>query len=224
MWAAIITTIKGDPETFVLNAYLLSFEALAAIACACGIVWESRGGNLQEITHKLVVWGVVAEVVFSVTLFLSDEIVSAGQLVKIFALETELAPRKLTKEQADFLIQKASAFAGQQYLLSVAPGAEPEALLCQLHGILHQYAAWVQHPPYASITIGTDCIDRPNVGVNFASGIHIRFRQGSPPQVSCAADAVAQALRAAQLEVYSEFDDTNVPESNTISIMVGAKL
>jgi hypothetical protein len=102
IWAQITTIISADPLVFGFNAFLLICEGISAGCVAAGIVWESSPPDTwkRRASHKLVIWGVVAEVLFSLALFISDEIVSGSQLIeireqqdKIIVLEKIITPR-----------------------------------------------------------------------------------------------------------------------------------
>lgn len=99
----ILGVVITDHTAFMVHVYLLAGDVLATIAVGAGIVWEHGTPDVRAVANRLVIWGVVAETLCSVALFSFDETVSSAQQSKIIALETEIAPRKLTKEQYDAL-------------------------------------------------------------------------------------------------------------------------
>jgi hypothetical protein len=205
------------------HAILIAGTIVGGALVGLGVVLEAP--KIISIPVAAVFVGVVFEAACTLLLFGFDEGISSAQLSKIISLETKLAPRFLSKPQADALIATAKRFPGQQYALSVAPGAEPLALLCQLHGILQEYAGWKLHAPVvAALATTTDCIDHPVAALNFGSGIHLVFKFESNGQTKSAVDSLTATLAAAGLEAHSGLDNTNIPETNLINLIVGAKL
>lgn len=124
MWTNIVTIFSVEPRVFLLNVFLLICEAVSAGCVAAGIVWESGeyGENKKRIAHSMVMYGVVAEVAFSLFLFISDEIVSGSQLLtiqmqqyKIELLENRLAPRILSERQIADISKLLKSFAGTRF-------------------------------------------------------------------------------------------------------------
>jgi hypothetical protein len=139
IWAQITTIISAE---------------ISAGCVAAGIVWESAAPctRRRRVSHRLVIWGVVAEVLFSLALFVSDEIVSGSQLIeiraqqdKIVALETRLAPRVLKKEQLVAIANAILLFKRTSYDAAVSEDAEPRHLLGQILDILNA-AHWERKP------------------------------------------------------------------------------
>jgi hypothetical protein len=184
MWAQITTIVSAEPWVFVLNAFLLVCEGVAAGCVAAGIVWESASVDTwrRRLSHKLVIWGVVAEVVFSLALFISDEIVSGSQLLeikeqqsKIIALEEKLAPRDLSPDQIKSIADRLRSFGEIHFDLSMHVDAEPMRLTDKIEDALLA-AGWREQqdtsgvdkfnrgnrPPVANRTVGGVRILYPN--------------------------------------------------------------
>jgi hypothetical protein len=135
------------------------------------------------------------------------------------ALEKYKAPRSLTKEQQDRIVENIKLFAGQEYALSVAVGAEAENFLCMLDGIL-QSAGWKKHDPFGTIHTGTAC---GRVALNSLSGVHIRAAPTLPAAGNVAANALGPALVAEGIAAVGEIDPQNIPVETVINVMVGSK-
>lgn len=176
------------------------------------------------------IWGVVAEVIFSVALFISDEVVSGGQLLtiraqneKIIALDKKLEPRTLSDEQQAKLVNVTRWFAGQKYILSLAVGSETAQFTCVLDKVLKD-AGWVRAvvPSYGFTT--TPCESAGNTAVNLLSGVHIRVKPAAKPEVAEAGVALWKELEADDIEAYTEVDPVNIQDAANIAVMVGTKL
>lgn len=103
MLAYLYALLAGDIDA--VRAALLYGSLLGGIIVVGGILWES--GKLTRKT-AVVILGVCVESFCTWRLFVADELVSNAQLSvirsqndKIIALETQLLPRSLTKEQFD---------------------------------------------------------------------------------------------------------------------------
>lgn len=151
IWAQITAIVSAEPGVFALNLALLVCEGIAAGAVAAGIVWESAAANTwkRRVSHKLVIWGVVAEVAFSLALFISDEIVSGSQLLeikeqqsKIIALETRLSPRRLSGESMDRIVLELRKFGPVEFALSVDINGGDQIGIAQEIGLCLEGAGW----------------------------------------------------------------------------------
>jgi hypothetical protein len=104
---------SGSFEPFWPHSILLTASILASFAVAAGIVMENPKWSLANV---LVVGGVAVEAACTLLLFGFDEGISSSQKrkidaqqSKIIALETQLAPRTVTAEQAARIISRLSA-------------------------------------------------------------------------------------------------------------------
>ena len=94
---------SGDADPTWPHVILLSVTVLASFAVAAGIIFESPkySESIHRAATRLVIGGVAVEAVCTIFLFVFDEGISNAQQSKIIALETQIAPRSLTKEQYD---------------------------------------------------------------------------------------------------------------------------
>jgi hypothetical protein len=111
---------------------LLGGDVIATIIVGWGIIWESPSfpPNRHRIAMWLVIGGVAAETICSISLFAFDESISQVQQAKIIALEERIAPRVVTDAERaaiDSLRGKVSAVA----ILS-SPGLEPAFFSSQM--------------------------------------------------------------------------------------------
>jgi hypothetical protein len=90
MWIKIFQENISDHVALVVHAYLLSGDLLATWAVAAGIIWESIF-SLRSVAHRLIVWGVVAEMLCSLALFSFDEGISAAQQSTIERQQVEIS-------------------------------------------------------------------------------------------------------------------------------------
>ncbi len=116
MWTAIFEALANN-ESFssAVRWNLLLGDVLATIAVGCGIVWEHGPEDVRKVADKLVLWGIVAETLFSVALFTVDGGISDVQQSKIITLETRLAPRIITGEQDRRISEELKRFAGTKF-------------------------------------------------------------------------------------------------------------
>jgi len=203
---------------------LICVSIAAGLAVGAGIVLESPkySARVHALATRLVIVGVVVESLCMVLLFTIDEAISGAQQSKIIALEAKLTPRALSAEQEANITKATHLFSGQKYVLFVALGDKPSALLCEINKSLED-AGWKSIPPTAAvvdITVGTACGD---VGVTILSGVHIRVATNFDPEVGKAADALGIALLGDGIAATGERDPKNVPDPATIAVMVGAK-
>jgi hypothetical protein len=134
-------------------------------------------------------------------------------------LEKYRAPRTLTVDQQNAMVDALKRFAGQKYSLSVAAGTEPATLLCFLHSIL-KLARWIQHPAIGSITVGTDC---GRAALNSLSGIDARRGPNATPATIAAINALVDALESTDAAMRGATDPVNNATEDVIILMVGAK-
>jgi hypothetical protein len=103
--AAICTYVSGlwagTEDPFWPHLILLSGSVLAGIAVGAGILYERP--KYSEAVHGVATWlvivGVAVESVCTISLFAIDERISGTQQSTIIALESNIAPRRLTPEQ-----------------------------------------------------------------------------------------------------------------------------
>jgi hypothetical protein len=86
---AIFASISDELATFVRSS-LLSGDVLATIAVGCGIVWESGPLEVHHVAHRLVIWGIVAETICTVGLFVFDNGLNDVQVAIIRAQNEEI--------------------------------------------------------------------------------------------------------------------------------------
>ena len=84
-------------HTLLVHGYLLGFAVFSTAVVAAGIIWENGPFEVREVATKLVIWGVAAEALCTVALFVFDEGISTSQQNKIIAFEA----RPWTKAQFD---------------------------------------------------------------------------------------------------------------------------
>jgi hypothetical protein len=108
----------------VVHALLLGGDVLATLAVGWGILWEGprQSANRHRIAEWLVIVGIAAETVSSISLFVYDESISNAQQDKIIALEARLAARALSAADALSITDVVKRFAGQS--LKIAPYVE----------------------------------------------------------------------------------------------------
>ena len=144
----------------------------------------------------------------------ADARAAAAQL----ALEKFKAPRTLTLEQQARITAAVTAYAGQEYTLSVAAGAEAENLVCAIDAALTA-AQWKRIPGSYPITVDTKC---GTVGLNMLSGLSIRLSDNAATEQQWNVLTLVNALRAEGIAVDGAIDAEN-GSSTAIAVMVGMK-
>ena len=130
--------IDGDLDSLATHTALVAVIVAAEIGLGVGIWLEfPKDKKFREwLGLALVLGGCVFSVVATVLLLIFDEGISRAQQSTIIALETRLAPRELTPKQQDAFKAAVEPYSGQQYMVSVAFGGEPGALMCTLNMLL----------------------------------------------------------------------------------------
>jgi hypothetical protein len=127
-------------------------------------------------------------------------------------------PRILTLEQQARITAAVMPYAGQEYTLSVAAGAEPEALLCAIDAALTA-AQWKRIPSSDSIMVDTTC---GTVGINILPGLSVRLSDKAETERQWNVLVLVNALRAEGIAVDGAIDAKNTSPT-AITVMVGAK-
>src|SRR5258708_22547332 len=199
----------------------------STIGVTVGVYWENEKFDKakQNRGWKLLIWSLAFDTLFTVMIFGIDGWISQSQRDEIIVLETKLAPRVLTNEQQDTLLEALRPFAKQQYALSVAAGSEPVALLCTIQGVLKK-AEWNLEALGNSLHVDPSCADGKEISVNMSSGIGVWVRPDAPESVKAAQSALATGLKANDIEVFERSNGSvaNITAATTIYLAVGAKL
>ena len=134
---AVLSFLFG--HALFTHGLLLGGDIIATIIVGWGILWEapSQSERRHRIAMWLVIWGIMAETVCSLSLFAFDEGISQAQQGKIIALESQLSPRVLTKEQSGAIW---SALIGKTKTVSVmsSPDTEPAYFSAQLQEAIYE--------------------------------------------------------------------------------------
>jgi hypothetical protein len=204
VWNVIDNIPEGNLDSWYrwLTIFAIGVPILGAIAGGvCGwaaFIVSERIGNLQTVTVRQ-----------------AKEDANTAKL----ALGKYRAPRILTAEQQNTIIDTLKPFAGQKYSLSVAAGNEPEALLCVLDAIL-QRAGWIQHPMIGSVAVGTPC---GMAALNSLSAIDARRGPNATRATIAAINALVEALAPTDAAARGATDPINNSTEDVIILMVGAK-
>jgi hypothetical protein len=152
----------------LINVWLLGLEGLAAILAGFGIVWESKGGgeDFTKVAHATVLGSVVAETIFMLLLFASEEYTTGLQREKIISLETRLAPRSLTDDTKGKLASDLKSYAGQKFTFVVMPSPEAITFMLQIGDLLEK-AGW-KWVPNTQGGIAYPFGGKPNAAIDFA--------------------------------------------------------
>jgi hypothetical protein len=105
-------------HSLMVHGYLLALDVFATVVVVWGILWESDGPlNVHSIARKLVIWGVAAEAIITIAIFVFDERISSVQQSKIevqksqiIELAKRLAARTLSDAQLDDMKRKLGRF------------------------------------------------------------------------------------------------------------------
>jgi hypothetical protein len=119
------TFFSGSVDPFWPHVLLLTAAIIASFAVAIGIVLESPHWS---IANALVIGGVALEAVCTLLLFGFDEGISNAQQSKIIALERQIAPRSLSKDEQTAIAAVLRPLGPIQFDMCIAPGIEDEFL------------------------------------------------------------------------------------------------
>jgi hypothetical protein len=149
--------------------------------------------------------------IFTISLFVFDEGISAHQQDKIIALETRLAARKLSDDQIVEIAKRLKPFAPQTFqIIPYWKNPESLSLANRIAGALGD-ADWKLENP----TNGTQI-----VGV--ITGVVVNIDTGTSQQTQKAGKELVTLLNEAKVDAVAE-DVTSEPPSNRIDMQVGIK-
>lgn len=200
----------------------------STIGVIVGVYWEGdKFASDKDKQHRgwlLLLLSLAAETAFGVLIFAADGWISEIQSHEIATLETKLAPRELAKDQLDALSVVAKHFPGQQYWLSVAPGAEPAALMCSIKKVLNE-AGWMRIKEFGtSLRLDPFCGDGEQVGVNFGSYVRLWIRPDAPESTQRAQSELTDVFKTDAVDVFAHKEPNPDMDKATIHVMIGAKL
>jgi hypothetical protein len=180
--------------------------------------------RVEKLGEVLVILGVAGELALHIRSEQVEDKIKTAQRGEIIALQKKLAPRELTKDQLAALSEVAKHFTGQQYWLSVAPGAEPAALMCSIKKLLNE-AGWIRIKDLGtSLRIDAFCGDGEQIGVNFASYVRLWINPDAPESTQKAHAELTGAFEAAAIDVFPHKEPNVVMDKAAIHVMIGAKL
>jgi hypothetical protein len=230
--AAMLTyfnaVLSGEAEPFWPHVILLSVSIMAAFAVGFGILLESP--KYSAAVHRIATWlvlgGIAVESLCTVFLFVFDESISSkqqstieSQNSQIIALETRLAPRHLSDDHKDKLVDRMSVFAGTKFAISSASSAEAETFAIEIADVLvlakWQWISW----PLGGIATNPPK-GRPQIGLDLMTGIeaHI-FDQAKAP----IATELFRGLADAGFKSQWVLMPTNPNATDMLIIIIGSK-
>jgi hypothetical protein len=166
---------------------LLGGEVLATVVVGWGILWEApeESPSRHRIAKWLVIWGILAEMLCSISLFAFDEAIARNQRDKIIALETRLAPRDLSPSDQRDVTNAASPFSSQEF--KITPYSEdPESV-----HISRQIASALVGANWVPIQV-----KGPVALLGVIRGVVIYSDDEAPDSTKKAADALADVLNS----------------------------
>ena len=88
-------------SSFWVHFLLIGGDVVATVAVGWGIIWEApeQSSRRHRIAKRLVIWGIAAETLCSVTLFAYDESVSQALQAEVISLQLKLLPRSISPKQ-----------------------------------------------------------------------------------------------------------------------------
>jgi hypothetical protein len=209
-------------HALLVHGYLLGFAVFSTAVVAAGIIWETGPLEVGEVATKLVIWGVAAEAICTVALFVFDEGISSSQQSKILALETRLAARIITNDAANRIAAKMEKFEGQEYSGMVASDVGDAWELWREFSVALESAHWrsvpppgqavTQFGPPASVAIAP----QPGVMILYAGS---RFVDLDPRAKALAAAITAEGVAAGSGPASGATDQ----HPNAILIVIGPK-
>ncbi len=190
------------------------FALAVALVFANVAVWSGvylEGDRFAESTKKIgwkiLVIALAAEAAFAAILVVVDSEMSRRQKGEIIALETKLAPRTLSNEEAAQLAALLRQFGAQEFTIG-SYGGEAASLAGRLKAVLEK-ADWKWFDPEYQIV--------PLAGT---IGIQVWARSHGSRE---AAKPLVDALNGKLLEATLLPDQPNDPTNEKIEIIVGSK-
>jgi hypothetical protein len=227
MWGTFLPKLFADPIPLWVHVSLLLASFLATWAVGLGIISEHGSESVRNAANRLVIGGIVVEMVASVLLFAYDGLVSNFQQSEI-KVTTERAARaeetlaayrgqrELSAGQKDRIKGVTEKYPGISFIGVIDPVEEPWALMLEIGKFLRANGwNWQPWLPYPGLQSGPDV---PWIGTTIVSHIQI---DASPDQMHIA-EALADAIRDPTLGM----EDVRVeikPEIKTMLIIIGSK-
>ncbi len=218
-----LSQLGTDQLDWIKNWLLLPSYVVAAVFVTLGVYLEKK--EFEESTHKIgwrmLVGSLGIEIVLTIFIFAVDARISALQRNEIIALQKRLAPRSLTAEQLERLVNALKPFKETLYDFSFWT---PESItFMQQLAYLLKDAGWTLVPWTGGGNVWSFSQDVP-AGQVPLFGIEVRIFD---PALSLAMKTLAAELRSAGIEeVYEVIARAPLPDSpqaHTMHIMIGQK-
>jgi hypothetical protein len=134
------------------------------------------------------------------------------------ALEKFRAPRNLTSEQQQNVIDGIKGFAGQQYCALLSAGADTQSFWTLLNAVLRR-AGW-RRVSSGGLEVGNP---PAGVGINLLPGVYVGYAAEEDEGRTAAAAKLAAALNLAGISAAAGVDTVATQDQRTIRIAIGVK-
>ena len=192
---------------------LATLYALSTIGVTIGVYWEGEQfeKTKQQRGWRLLIWSLALDTLFTILIFGTDGWISQIQEREIIALETRLAARTLSDQQATAIKKRLEKFAGQTFqIIPYWQNRESMAIANRIANLLGD-AGWKLHNPESFTTL---------VGV--VTGVFVSADKGASEHARRAARDLTSALNDNEIDATEEENDNPTP-SNEIHMKVGIK-
>jgi hypothetical protein len=229
MVSEVFTQWSTD-HALLAHGYLLGFAVFSTAVVAAGIIWENGPLEAREVATRLVIWGVAAEAICTVALFVFDEGISNSQQSKIIALERRLAPRSIQGHAYD-LVVALKPFAGTEFDAATnVHDNEQTHLLVSLINVLStagwKQVAWKYSAGGISYNLNA-ASNAPEIGDVASYDVEIQMHRESLEQLKPAAEALISVLRAIDIPAHGTALDAktiNNANAQAVHLLVGQRL
>ena len=196
-----------------LDGLFLLGDVIATAAMGWGIILETpeEPSPKQKVANRLVMFGVVAETLFSILLFVHDGSVSNQQQRKIIHLETLLAARSLPSDGSAAISSVLAKYSGQSFEIhTYDDDTEAADFTSELERSLTS-AGWLKQEPPGPFGLG---------GVVAGVVVYVGVESSLPTKE--AANALVGALKAKHIDAMVKAVEA-LPAKNRLNITVGIK-
>jgi hypothetical protein len=207
---------SGEVDPFWPHIILLSVTVAASFAVGAGIIFEAPkySESVHRIAVRLVIAGVVVEAACTIFLFVFDEGISSAQQSKIIALESRLAARSLSDDQAAEVAKRLKPFSTLTFQI-IPYWENPDSLdiANRIAGVLASVGWKLENPERFTTLVGV------------ITGIIVNVDKRASDTARNGAKELASALTENGIAAkVRETDDptTNLP-SERINMQVGIK-
>jgi hypothetical protein len=209
----MLSTSFIAPLEIAKNVFFVVYVA-ATIGVIVGVYWEGEQfpKEKQQRGWTLLVRSLAIDTLFTILVFGADGWISAIQRSEIITLESRLAARSLSNDQAAEIVSRLNRFHDISFqIIPYWQNKESLSIADRIADILMS-AEWTLNNPKSFTAL---------LGV--ITGVYVATDKGANQEAKDAAWALVEALNANGIEALLDAEHDNPNPTNTIDMKVGIK-